>query len=244
MNKFGNIKSKIEKVLVSSYGKDSFKSNLKEFKSRILSDKSLAEAYYLYDELNSQKGFTKEIATEYVNESFEKLNDIINNNSMKIQELSEWVNSILSKSVENSYVDIDNIIYERSLTKLEIVVESKLKIQNRLTETKLEDVIKESVNLPLSTMLRIASNTFNREFDNIAESEKEELKSLLSMSKEQISNEITTLKESVVNKLQTTINENDDKEITSRIDQTIQKINESKNTLISLYKLRQLHEGL
>ena len=93
-------------------------------------------------------------------------------------------------------------------------------------------------------MLRIASNTFNREFDNIAESEKEELKSLLSMSKEQISNEITTLKESVVNKLQTTINENDDKEITSRIDQTIQKINESKNTLISLYKLRQLHEGL
>ena len=244
MNKFGNIKSKIEKVLVSSYGKDSFKSNLKEFKSRILGDKSLAEAYYLYDELNSQKGFTKEIATEYVNESFEKLNDIINNNSMKIQELSEWVNSILSKSVENSYVDIDNIIYERSLTKLEIVVESKLKIQNRLTETKLEDVIKESVNLPLSTMLRIASNTFNREFDNIAESEKEELKSLLSMSKEQISNEITTLKESVVNKLQTTINENDDKEITSRIDQTIQKINESKNTLISLYKLRQLHEGL
>ena len=122
MNKFGNIKSKIEKVLVSSYGKDSFKSNLKEFKSRILGDKSLAEAYYLYDELNSQKGFTKEIATEYVNESFEKLNDIINNNSMKIQELSEWVNSILSKSVENGYVDIDNIIYERSLTKLEIVV--------------------------------------------------------------------------------------------------------------------------
>ena len=244
MNKFGNIKSKIEKVLVSSYGKDSFKSNLKEFKSRILGDKSLAEAYYLYDELNSQKGFTKEIATEYVNESFEKLNDIINNNSMKIQELSEWVNSILSKSVENGYVDIDNIIYERSLTKLEIVVESKLKIQNRLTETKIEDVIKESINLPLSTMLRIASNTFNREFDNIAESEKEELKSLLSMSKEQISNEITTLKESVVNKLQTTINENDDKEITSRIDQTIQKINESKNTLISLYKLRQLHEGL
>jgi len=244
MNKFGNIKSKIEKVLVSSYGKDSFKNNLKEFKSRILGDKNLAEAYYLYDELNSQKGFTKEIATEYVNESFEKLNDIINNNSMKIQELSEWVNSILSESVENDYVDIDNIIYEKSLTKLEVVVESKLKIQNRLTETKLEDVIKESVNLPLSTMLKIASNTFNKEFDSISESDKGELKNLLSMSKEQISTEITTLKESVINKLQTTINENNDKEITSKISQTIQKINESENTLISLYKLKQLHEGL
>ena len=244
MNKFGAIKSKIEKTLVSTYGKESFKSNLQGFKNRILGDKNLAEAYYLYDELSSQKGLSKEVASVYVNESFEKLNDIITNNKEKIEELSKWVSELLDESVENNYVDIDNVIYEKSLTKLETVVESKLKIQRTLSETRIEDVIKESVNLPLSTMLKIASNTFNKEYENINEAEKEELKSLLSMTKEQISEEMNTLKESVVSKLQGSINESEDKELQEKIGKTIEKINESKTDLVSLYKLRQLHEGL
>lgn len=244
MNKFGQIKSKIERVLISTYGKSSFKTNMSEFKSKILGDKNLAEAYYLYDELNTQKGLSKEVAIIYLNESFEKLNDIITNNKEKIEELSKWVNSILDESVENSYKDIDNIIYEKSLTKLEQVVESKLKIQTTLTETKIEDVIKESINLPLSTMLKIASNTFNKEYDNINESEKEELKGLLSMTKEEITKEMTELKESVIGKLQSTLNENSDNELSEKVNNTISKINESKNDLVSLYKLKQLHEGL
>ena len=244
MNKFGAIKSKIEKTLVSTYGKESFKSNLQGFKKRILGDKNLAEAYYLYDELSSQKGLSKEVASVYVNESFEKLNDIITNNKEKIEELSKWVNQLLDESVENNYVDIDNVIYEKSLTKLEAVVESKLKIQRILSETKIEDVIKESVNLPLSTMLKIASNTFNKEYDNINESDKEELKGLLSMTKEEIVKEMTELKESVIGKLQSTLTESTDKELTEKVNNTISKINESENDLVSLYKLKQLHSGL
>ena len=244
MNKFGAIKSKIEKTLVSTYGKESFKYNLQGFKKRILGDKNLAEAYYLYDELNSQKGLSKEVASVYVNESFEKLNDIITNNKEKIEELSKWVNELLDESVENNYVDIDNVIYEKSLTKLEAVVESKLKIERTLSETKIEDVIKESVNLPLSTMLKIASNTFNKEYDNINESDKEELKGLLSMTKEEIVKEMTELKESVIGKLQSTLTESTDKELTEKVNNTISKINESENDLVSLYKLKQLHSGL
>lgn len=244
MNKFGAIKSKIEKTLVSTYGKESFKSNIQGFKKRILGDKNLAEAYYLYDELSSQKGLSKEVASVYVNESFEKLNDIITNNKEKIEELSKWINELLDESVENNYVDIDNVIYEKSLTKLEAVVESKLKIERTLSETKIEDVIKESVNLPLSTMLKIASNTFNKEYDNINESDKEELKGLLSMTKEEIVKEMTELKESVIGKLQSTLTESTDKELTEKVNNTISKINESENDLVSLYKLKQLHSGL
>ena len=141
-------------------------------------------------------------------------------------------------------MDIDNVIYEKSLTKLEAVVESKLKIERTLSETKIEDVIKESVNLPLSTMLKIASNTFNKEYDNINESDKEELKGLLSMTKEEIVKEMTELKESVIGKLQSTLTESTDKELTEKVNNTISKINESENDLVSLYKLKQLHSGL
>ena len=244
MNKFGAIKSKIEKVLVSTYGKETFKSNLKTFKTKVLGDKSLSEAYYLYDELSSKKGFSKEVATEYITESFERLNDIILKTQTEIEELSKWVDSVLEESVQNSYVDIDNVLYEKGVRNLEKIVESKLRIQTTLTETKLEKVVKESVNLPLSTMLKIASNTFNKEYENISESERDELKGLLSMSKEDIKKEMTTLKESVIEKLQSTLTESSDKELSEKVNKTIEKINESENDLVSLYKLKQLYSGL
>lgn len=244
MNKFGVIKSKIERILVRSYGKESFKNNIKEFKKKILGNKNLSEAYFLYDELSSQKGFSKEIASEFINESFEKLNIIISKSAKEIEDLSKWADSILNETVENSYTLIDNVLYEKNISKLEKVVESKISIQKTLTETKMDTIIKESVNLPLSVMLKIASNTFNREYENISESEKNELKSLLSLSKKEISSEISILKESVIDKLQGSSSKVQDKELETKIGETIKKINESKDDLVSLYKLRQLNSGL
>lgn len=244
MNKFGEIKSKIEKALISSYGKDTFKTNMKTFKSKVLGDKSIAEAFYLYDELSSKKGYSADVAKEYINESFEQLNTIINKKQKEIEDLYSWVDSLLSENVENAYSDIDNVLYSKGVTKLENMVESKLRIQKTLTERTKEKTINESVNLPLSTMLKVASNTFNKEYGNISESEKEELKGLLSMSKTQISEEMSTLRETVIERLQTTLNENEDKELKEKLGETIQKIKESQNDLVNLYKLRQLNSGL
>ena len=134
MNKFGEIKSKIEKALISSYGKDTFKTNMKTFKSKVLGDKSIAEAFYLYDELSSKKGYSADVAKEYINESFEQLNTIINKKQKEIENLSSWVDSLLSENVENAYSDIDNVLYSKGVTKLEKMVESKLRIQKTLTE--------------------------------------------------------------------------------------------------------------
>ena len=244
MNKFGEIKSKIEKALISSYGKDTFKTNMKTFKSKVLGDKNIAEAFYLYDELSSKKGYSVDVAKEYINESFEQLNTIINKKQKEIENLSSWVDSLLSENVENAYSDIDNVLYSKGVTKLEKMVESKLRIQKTLTEKTKEKSINESVNLPLSTMLKVASNTFNKEYGNISESEKEELRGLLSMSKSQITEEMSTLRESVIGKLETTLNENEDKELHEKLGETIQKIRESQNDLVNLYKLRQLNSGL
>ena len=55
---------------------------------------------------------------------------------------------------------------------------------------------------------------------------------------------MTELKESVIGKLQSTLNENSDNELSEKVNNTISKINESENDLVSLYKLKQLHEGL
>lgn len=243
MKKFGQIKSNIENLLANSYGKDSFKGNIKEFKKRVLSNKNISEIYYIYDDLSSKKGINKDIASEYVNESLEKLVSLIDKNKTKIQELSNWVDTLIKDDNVNQYVDIDFVVYENKITNLEKVLESKTRVKNLIT-TKEEKSLTESVNIPLSSMLKIATSTFNNEFSTISEEEKSELKSLLSLSKTEIEEQFNTLRESVVSKLEMTRSESQDNELSSKVSQTINKINESKPDLVSLYKLRQLEQGL
>jgi G:T/U-mismatch repair DNA glycosylase len=243
MKKFGQIKSNIETLLANSYGKDSFKSNIKEFKKHVLSNKQISEIYYIYDDLSSQKGLSSEIVSDYVNESLEKLSNLINKNEKKINSLMEWIDGILNQDVENQYSDIDFVIYDNKITNLEKVLESKKNIK-KVISTKKQNTMTESVNIPLSSMLKIATNTFNNQYSTISEEEKNELKSLLSMGKKEIEKEFNSLKESVISKLKNTLNESDDTEMVSKVSLTINKINESKADLVSLYKLKQLEQGL
>jgi succinate dehydrogenase flavin-adding protein (antitoxin of CptAB toxin-antitoxin module) len=93
-------------------------------------------------------------------------------------------------------------------------------------------------------MMKIVTNTFNKEYSTISEEEKNELKELLSYSKKDIQNKFVELKEDVTNKLNNKLEESEDLEIKEKISQTISKINESQPELITLYKLKQLSEGL
>lgn len=244
MNKFGQIKSGIESLLTKSYGKPSFKTHMKSFKKNVLNNKKISEAYYLYDELSNKKGMSKDIVDDYVNESIETLKSIITSESKKIKEINMWVSENLKENKDNHYSDIDIVVYNSSVKDLEKILESKNKIKNNISEVVVNKVVSESLNIPLSSMLKIATNTFNKEFGNISEEEKKELKDLLSLNKTQLSEEIDKSKLVVLNKLQSTLTESNDEDLKSKVEMTIQKINESEDTLSSLYKLRQLEQGL
>ena len=242
MNKIGILKSKIENSLTKSYGRDTFKPMMKSFKEKVLNKKPLAEAFYIYDQLSEQKGMDIEIAPDYIMESFNELQNIIKKNQKDIEELSEWVNTLLGESTDE-YTNIDNVLYNKGMKNLESVLESKKEIKKVITSSKIEKQITESSSLPLSSMLKIATNTFNKEYGNISEEEKQELKSLLAMSSKDIKKEMVTLRESVIGKLEMTSNDNDT-ELVEKVQKTIQKIKESPDDLVNLYKLKQLNEGL
>jgi DNA-binding transcriptional regulator GbsR (MarR family) len=101
-----------------------------------------------------------------------------------------------------------------------------------------------SINIPLSSMLKIATNTFNKEFENLNEEEKKEFKHLTSLKGEKLTEEINKVKNSVIKKLTKNLNESKESDLSEKIQSTINKINESKNTIFSLYKLQQLNKGL
>lgn len=244
MNKFGQIKSNIESLLTKSYGKNAFKTNMKSFKSHIIENEKLAEAYFLYDELSKKKGLSKDIVDDYVNECVETIKGTLTTESAKLKEVNMWVSEGLKTDSDNNYTNIDTVVYGTSIKNLEKVLECKNTIKKLLGETEEVTKVTESVNIPLSSMLKIATNTFNREYGDISEEEKKELKNLLSLSKTELTEEITISKGVVLKKLTEKVNESNDEDLNNRVNETINRINESEISLTSLYKLKQLEHGL
>jgi hypothetical protein len=244
MNKFGQIKSNIESLLTKSYGKNAFKTNMKSFKSHIIENEKLAEAYFLYDELSKKKGLSKDIVDDYVNECVETIKGTLTTESAKLKEVNMWVSEGLKTDSDNDYTNIDTVVYSTSIKNLEKVLECKNTIKKLLGETEEVTKVTESVNIPLSSMLKIATNTFNREYSDISEEEKKELKNFLSLSKTELTEEITLSKGVVLKKLTEKVNESNDEDLNNRVNETINRINESEISLTSLYKLKQLEHGL
>ena len=242
MNTFGTIKTKIEKASIGLYGKPEFKTYMSQLKTMVLENKDLSELYYIYDDLSKKKGLSNDIATDYINESIEYSQILIENNERSLKNVDEWISSIVKKSV-NNYKDIDVTIYNKSIKNLETVLESKKRIINTIiSEDKLK--IKESINLPLKTMLRVANDRLNKELSNISETERKELIELSSLSDKDIILEINTLKENVISNLKTSLNESKEKDLKDTIENTIKKISESKYDKYNLYQLRKLNQGL
>ena len=51
-------KSKIEKILVESYTDNTFKYELKNFKTNVLDNRNISQIYYLYDEIKSKNALS------------------------------------------------------------------------------------------------------------------------------------------------------------------------------------------
>ena len=244
MTSFGIIKTKIEKLFESSYGKEDFKNHVKSFKKMVLENNDIGEIYFIYDELSSKKGLSDDIVDEYISESFDQLRNLINNNQEKINSLRDWVNELVLEN-DNEYEDIDLHIYTKNVVKnLESLLESKNRIKKNLLSTEVKEVNESNLNIPISSMLQIATKTFNNEFSTLNEDEVKEFKFYTSLDNEELIKEIDSSKEIVSNKLLSNLETSDDTDLKDKIQKTLKKINETKYDLKSLYKLKQLEKGL
>jgi hypothetical protein len=243
MNTFGTIKTKIENVFTDLYGKKEFKPFMNQFKIMVLENKDIAELYAIYDDLKTNKGLPKDIADDYVNESIEYSQVLIETNTNKLYKLDKWISNFNNKNT-NDYKDIDFPIYNTSIRNLEKILESKNKIKKTITESAKKEVEKEILNLPLSSMINVANKTINSKFSNISEEDKKELNSIVSLSLDEVKKEMESLKENVKTKLTNNLNESKDFELKEKINNTIKKLDESKIDHYNLYKLRKLNEGL
>lgn len=238
--KFGILKTKIETLLSESYKKDTFRTEIKNFRKLVLENKKIGRLFQLYNELNSNKGLDDYTSTEYINECIKIYENNINKITRKELDLLEnWTKDV---KVKNEYDNIDNL-FSNDITLLEKKILSRKIIKESL-QRKPNQKKAEIVKLPLSTMINVANKTITNYIENLSESEKEELKNLLTISEEELKGSFNLVKNEVLEKLKSIQESTSDSEIKTKINETIQKVSTEECDRASFLKLKNLKENL
>lgn len=236
---FGELKSKIETYLAESYKKGKLKDNLFIFEELVLKNKNISRIFFLYDELSQNKGLSESLANEFINESIIPYENLLNKIQPKyLRELRAWVGHV---KCENKYKEIDSLFSSSVLT-LENKIKSKKIIVENLKKQQPEK--KETIKVPINTMVSIANKTVEKFISSLNESEKKELTKILKTPKSIVQENYNKEKELVLEKLgQSRLNENDTETINT-IDQVIDKLQNESFSEINYFKLKNLREGL
>jgi hypothetical protein len=229
----GKLKTYFEKKFVESYQNEKeFKKVIKEFNEKVLKNKSISRLYNLYDELTSPQGLKESETIDYINEGLRLIGNEVK--KQKLPSLSAQIN-------ENFYETLDELIYNNNLALIEIV-KLKKEVSKVLTTKKTQ--IKESVKIPVSSMVKIANQTIGNFVENMDESSKKELFEVLKEDKETLSRNFKLIKEFTISKLEKLKETENEESTVSKIQETIDKINSEEFSQIGYLKLKRFNETI
>jgi hypothetical protein len=230
---FGKIKSIIENNLLESYKDEKeFKKSLKEFKHNVLNNKTMSKLYSLYDQLSTPQGLNESDAKDFLEEGIHLIQKLLP--SIKLPRT-------LSENIQNRYSDIDALVYTNKLNLLERV-NSKKNITSVLTST--NNVVKESINIPLKSMVSIANQTLNKYIENLDESSKKEFLQLISEDSKSLEGKFETIRESAISKLNVILEKEEEFELKTKLSETIDRLKNEKFDQLNFLKLRNLEESI
>ena len=227
---FGKIKSIIENNLIESYKNEKdFKKSIREFKHNILMNKQMSKVYALYDQLSTPQGLNESNAKEFLEEGVNLIQKLLTNIKLP---------KTLLETIENKYSDLDTIIYSNKLNISERI-QSKKNVINILMSD--NNLVKESINIPIKSMVNIANQTLSSYIENLDESTKKEFLLLISEDTKSL---VCNIKESAVNKLKTILEKEEEFELKSKISETIDRVKNEKFDQLNYLKLKNLEESI
>lgn len=230
--KFGELKTIVENKLVDSFIKNELKSDLKVFNKIIKEDKSFGKMMVKYDSLLENKGYDKDVATFMFDEVISELKSLTLKEST-VNTIVKWSEGI---KCENKYIEIDEFITSDDF-------EKKFKIKKSIIEglTK-KPTIKESVKLPISSLVKVANNTIKKHLDTLNESDREKVMEVLK-SEDILKEKFNELKENTISTINSMISESDES-VKSTLSETVKKIESTEFSKKEYVKLLTLNEGL
>lgn len=228
---FGKIKTIVETNLIESYSKkNDFKRTLKQFKHNVLSNKNMVKVYDLYDQLSTPQGLNESDAKEFLEEGIKVIQTILP--KFKLPN---------TNSETNEYKDIDNLVYLNRTDISERLSSKKNIIKVLMSEKK---TIKESINIPIKSMVSIANKTLQSYLENMSESSKREFLKLISEDENKLQEDFSTIQESAISKLNTLLKNENEFEVKTKLSETIERIKAEKFDYLNYIKLKELENSI
>lgn len=244
MNNFGKLKEKILKKLTESYSKNN-KPEVKKILKLLKENKEFRSLYLFYDGIENLTISDSTSAELYV----ESVSKILNEKMALVKPICKQINEMVS-DVEV----LDNVLYESldvisekpNLHNINKQIEAKRSIIDHLTKKKKESVNESSIySKNESLLIAVLSNNFNTLYDHtLNESEKVELKSILSMSNEDLSDKTNELRESIVSSVNLLLKESIDVDVTNKLKTVVDEVSKMDVNKYNYYKMLQLKNGL
>jgi hypothetical protein len=232
---FGLIKSIIEKNLLETYKDEkSFKRAINEFRHNILNNKDISKIYSLYDDLSKSQGLNQEDAKEFVSEGIYLIQKLLP--KIKLPKI------IGESEVENKYKLIDELVYTNNIINLTERVQIRKQLVKNIQESVKPTL--DNINIPISSMVKIANQTINSYLETLDEESKKEFFEIIKEDTTELETKFNLIKEESINKLTILIESENDSDIKVKLKDTINKIQEDSFNQINLLKLRKLNKSL
>jgi len=244
MNKFGVIKTKMLTKLTESYSNEN-KKEVKDILNTIKENKDFKEMYLFYEEVENKYIEDKETAKLYVEGLSTMLNGNIKNLSTFCESLDKKLGGVDTQSNE-LYESLDVLSEKDTLSNIENKVIAKKKLVEHLTTKKDIQESKGSTLVPNESLLQaVLANNFNVLYSNtLSESQKEELKTILSIPQEELTTKTTELKESIINQVSTLLSESNDVDLTTKLNAVKDEVTQMYPSRYNYYRLNELKNGL
>jgi hypothetical protein len=247
MNKFGALKSKLLNKLTESYANEN-KTEIKNILATIKENKDFKEMYLFYEEIENKYIEDKETAKLYV----EGLNTYFGQPIGNWDGLNMFCESLNTKlgeveiETKELYESLDMLSEKDSLSNIEKKVIAKKKLVEHLTTKKEIKESKDSTVVPNETLLQaVLTNNFNVLYSNtLSESQKEELKNILSISHDDLITKSNELQESIINQVSTLLSESNDPDLTTKLNKVKDEVNQMTTSKYNYYRLTELKNGL
>ena len=247
MNKFGGIKTKLLNKLTESYAKEN-KAEIKNILTTIKENKDFKEMYLFYEEIESKTISDKETAKLYVEGLSTYFSQPIGNWS-NLNMFCESLNKKLGDeevTTNELYESLDILSEKDLLSNIEKKVIAKKKLVEHLTTKKEITESKETTLVPNETLLNaVLANNFNALYSNtLSESQKEELKNILSISYDDLITKSNELAESVIKQVSTLLSESNDTDLSNKLKAVKDEVSQMSPSRYNYYRLNELKNGL
>ena len=239
---FGKIKQEVNNILFERYSdKGEFKKLFKEFYNIVKTNNTIKEYYLTYSNIEEAKFDNIDDATHYLNESIEYLKSLD-------RDFTIVDNFILKYKTEKDYPkdmildDIDMLMKTGKSNLIESKISSKKNIINNMLVK--EDSISIDGSLPVKTYVGILAKKFNKKYENLTETEKNTIKTILSGNIDDMVSYQDSLIENTIKLTDNKINGLSDDDLKNKLKSVKLKLENydktnPKDNIIKIVKLKQ-----